>query len=112
MPILAAGADFSQAALEATGAEPVDTGLMTAEGLNETFRKAVEGLGQGEVSEVVSLASTHVLLYVAQRLEAGVPPFEEVRELVRESFLLSGEQKLMVDWVERLRQNAEIEIKP
>ena len=93
-------------------ATPVDTGFMEASAINETFRSALEGLEAGTPAEIVSLSGTHILLFLAERKESGVTPFEEARGEVQRRFMKYAEDKLFRDWIQKLRQSAKIERKP
>ena len=85
---------------------------MDPKGINATFKGAIEGLAVGTPAEIISLSGTHILLYLAERKEAGAQPFEEAVDKVQESFRRRGEEKLFRDWVEKLKQKAQIERKP
>jgi parvulin-like peptidyl-prolyl isomerase len=106
------GASLEALALQVAGVAPVDTGLMDPKGINATFTSAIEGLAVGTPAEIVSLSGTHILLYLAERKESGVSPFEEVQDRVEASFRRNGKEKLFRDWVEKLKQKAQIERKP
>jgi peptidyl-prolyl cis-trans isomerase SurA len=105
------GVELTAAAQEIAGVAAVDTGFMEPSGINETFRNALKGLEVATPSEIISLSGTHILLFLAERKEAGVTPYEGIREKVRESFIKHGEEKLFRDWIQKLKQNAKIERK-
>lgn len=108
------GADFSELAEESSQ----DTGSATRGGnlgyfgrgmMIPAFEEVAFSLGTGEVSDIVETKFGYHLIKVTGRKEAGVVPLEEVREQV--AFYLDNQkkQKIIGDYLQKLRDQAAIE---
>lgn len=112
------GADFSEMAAEhstgPTADKGGDLGYITANerGLDKTFRDAAMELEVGEVSsEPVKTQFGYHLIKVTDYKEAGVKTFAEVKEEIKNQLKSQKQKQKFQDFVENLREEAEIDIK-
>ncbi|MGM0499329.1 MAG: peptidyl-prolyl cis-trans isomerase [Bacillota bacterium] len=111
------GADFAEMAREhstgPTSEKGGDLGFITAgeRGLDETFRDAAMALNVGEVSsEPVETQFGFHLIKVTDFREAGVRDFEEVKSQIKNQLRSQKQSQTFQEFVESLREAAEIEI--
>lgn len=112
------GADFAEMAKEhstgPTAENGGDLGYITPneQGLDKTFRDAAMQLSVGEVSsEPVKTQFGYHLIKVTDSKEAGVKSFEEVKSQIKSQLRSQKQNQAFSDFVEGLREDAEIEIK-
>lgn len=110
------GADFAEMAKEhstgPTSENGGDLGFITAEerGLDATFRDAAMELNVGEVSsEPVETQFGFHVIKVTDFREAGVRSFEEVSSQIKSQLRNQKQSQAFQDFVEGLREDAEIE---
>ena len=111
------GADFAEMAKEhstgPTAENGGDLGFITAgeRGLDATFRDAAMELNVGEVSsEPVETQFGFHLIKVTDFREAGVRDFEEVKSQIKNQLRSQKQSQTFQEFVESLREDAEIEI--
>lgn len=111
------GADFAEMAREhstgPTAENGGDLGFITAgeRGLDATFRDAAMELNVGEVSsEPVETQFGFHLIKVTDYREAGVRDFEEVKSQIKNQLRSQKQSQTFQEFVESLREEAEIEI--
>ena len=111
------GADFAEMAKEhstgPTAEKGGDLGFITAneQGLDKTFRDAAMGLNVGEVSsEPVETQFGYHLIKVTESKEAGVKSFEEAKSQIKSKLKSQKQNQAFQDFVEGLREEADIEI--
>jgi len=111
------GADFAEMAKEhstgPTAENGGDLGFVTAgeRGLDATFRDAAMELNVGEVSsEPVETQFGFHLIKVTDFREAGVRGFEEVKSQIKNQLRSQKQSQTFQEFVESLREDAEIEI--
>jgi peptidyl-prolyl cis-trans isomerase SurA len=85
-----------------------DMGYVLVKNLAEQVRKALHNLEKGEVSGVVEMNGSCSLFVVADRREGRIPPFEEVREQIREQYFEKKQDELYRTWIESLKEKAQI----
>ena len=112
------GADFAEMAKEhstgPTAENGGDLGFITAneQGLDRTFRDAAMNLSVGEVtSEPVETQFGFHLIKVTDSREAGVREFEEVKSQIKGQLRSQKQNQTFQDFVEGLREDAEIDIR-
>lgn len=112
------GADFAEMAREhstgPTAENGGDLGFITAneQGLDRTFRDAAMNLSVGEVtSEPVETQFGFHLIKVTDSREAGVREFEEVKSQIKGQLRSQKQNQTFQDFVEGLREDAEIDIR-
>lgn len=112
------GADFAEMAREhstgPTAENGGDLGLISAndQGLDRTFRDAAMQLSVGELSsEPVETQFGFHLIKVTDSTEAGVREFEEVKSQIKSQIRSQKQSQAFQDFVEGLREDAEIDIK-
>ena len=111
------GADFAEMAREhstgPTAENGGDLGFITAneQGLDRTFRDAAMALSVGEVtSEPVETQFGFHLIKVTDSREAGVREFEEVKSQIKSQLRSQKQNQAFQEFVQNLREEAEIEI--
>lgn len=108
-----AGEDPEQVAREVSerldGASTGDTGFVPLANLSEQVRRAVGNLPEGGVSPVVDLGGKCQVFAVLERRDGRIPPFEEVRDKIRELYFQDMEEELYQTWLESLKEKARIE---
>jgi peptidyl-prolyl cis-trans isomerase C/foldase protein PrsA len=112
------GADFAEMASEhstgPTAENGGDLGFITAneQGLDRTFRDAAMELNVGEVSaEPVETQFGFHLIKVTDSREAGVRDFEEVKSQIKSQMRSQKQNQAFQEFVEALREEAEIDIR-
>lgn len=112
------GSDFAKMAEKhstgPTAKNGGDLGFITAneQGLDKTFRDAAMDLKVGEVSsEPVETQFGYHIIKVTDKKEAGVKSFEEVKGQIKNQLKQQKQGQEFQNFVEKLREDAEIEIK-
>lgn len=112
------GSDFAKMAEEhstgPTAKNGGDLGFITKneQGLDKTFRDAAMNLKVGEVSsEPVKTQFGYHIIKVTDKKEAGVKSFEEVKEQIKSQLRQQKKSQEFQSFVEKLREDAKIEIK-
>jgi len=117
-PILArarAGEDFAALAREysddfATKAIGGDTGLFARGKMVPAFERVAFSLEPGEISDPVETVFGVHILRLEEHHEARLLPLDEVREQLREHIREERMEKAERDEIERLREEAEIQV--
>lgn len=113
-----AGADFAEMAKKHSTGPTSDKGgnlgfiSANERGLDKTFRDAAMKLEVGEITkEPVKTQFGFHLIKVTDQREAGVVNFEEVKTQIKNNLKNQKKSQAFQDFVENLRENAEINIK-
>lgn len=112
---LRAGTDFkSLAGQESSGSEAKDggdLGFVKKGQVLPLVEQAISGLAPFEVSDpVVTSAGIHI--FFVEEIKTGqVRPFEEVKQQIRESLFQERSAKSYGEWLQNLRDSAQVEIK-
>jgi len=81
------------------------------EGLRPEFRSAVDSLGVGEISNVLSTTNGFYILKILQRTDSKETSFEEIREPLHRYLEQRELEKLFKTYVRELRQKFFVDIK-
>jgi len=79
--------------------------------LSPAFERAVEGLQQGQVSDVVSTPEGYHVLFLVERSEGNIRHFDTVKEEISRKVIESKKTQGVRDWMEELKKKAFIDIK-
>jgi len=82
-------------------------GILAKEVEDKTF-----AMKPGEVTDVIRTKQGFVILKVIEHHEAGVPPLSEIEAHVQDAVYMQKLQPALRDYLEKLRENAFIYIKP
>lgn len=108
------GESFAAVAGEGNGPEKArggDLGLLARGGPDARLEQAAFALARpGDLSPVVECDDGFAVLRLAERREARVPPFEEVRGEVANRLEPQRKRKAFDDLIERLRKGAKVRI--
>ncbi len=98
--------------LDSSGKDGGDVGYYAVDELIDPLNEAVIGLNVGEVSPVISVPGYgHFIMTVTDRKGAGtMKALEEVEDEIRDIIMISREEEEKEKWVERLREEADVEI--
>jgi peptidyl-prolyl cis-trans isomerase D len=97
--MVAAGGEW-QAEVRALGLEPQETHYLArgegVEGIEDSaaLTQAAFALQDGEVSRPTSIGNRYVVMKPLERTASAIPPFEEVKEMVREALVQERSQVL------------------
>ena len=80
-----------------------DVGWVKPGDLRAELREVVTGLATGDVSDVVKTSDGYYLVQVLERKSASLRPFDEVRSDLERELMMREEDRLMADWMARLR---------
>jgi len=109
------GADFAEMAKEySTGPSAEDggdLGFFEKGDMVKEFEEAAFGLEVGETSDIVKTQYGYHIILVTDKREAGVKSLEEVKDNIKSGLLANKRKKTWENFVEELREKAEIEIK-
>lgn len=111
------GEDFAKLASEfsddpATKEKRGDLGFFPKDRMVKSFEKAAFSLNPGEVSDIVETHFGYHIIKVEEKKEAGIQPFESVKELIRDKVfqkIKSGKTKELVD---KAMKEAGVEVHP
>jgi len=112
---LRAGTDFkSLARQESSGPEAKeegDLGFVKKGQVLPLVEQAISGLAPSEVSDpVITSAGVHIF-YVEEVKTGQIRPFEEVKQQIRESLFQERSAKSYSEWLQNLRDAAQVEIR-
>lgn len=109
------GADFAEMAKEySTGPSAEDggdLGFFEKGDMVKEFEEAAFGLEVGETSDIVKTQYGYHIILVTDKREAGVKSLEEVKDNIKSGLLANKRKETWENFVEELREKAEIEIK-
>lgn len=110
---LRAGEDFTAVLLASTplGATGGDMGAFAEVDLTPSFARAVEGLKEGEVSDVIENAQGFHLLKIVERTPGQVRPLESVKDEITRILKERKTESQMKAWMEGLRKRAFIDVR-
>jgi peptidyl-prolyl cis-trans isomerase C len=108
------GADFSKLATDnsddvASAAQGGDLGYFGRGRMIPAFEEVAFALGTGEVSDIVETTFGYHLIKVTGHKDAGVVPLEEVKEQVVLFLNNQKQQKVVGEYIQKLRDSAVIE---
>ncbi len=107
------GASF-QLLVQTESVEPyawMHKGLVTDIAAGHPYFEHVRDLREGELCNVFQRQGKyHLLKLVARRLPAEPPPFESVREAMRERAMREKTRRRVIAWLEKLKAEAQIEV--
>ena len=110
-----AGANFEELArknsVDSSAAKGGDLGWFGQGTMVPVFEKAATGLKEGQVSDVVKSDFGFHIIKMTGKREAGVRPFEEIKDQIKGAILPSKQQEIFQKIKEELKKNAKITIK-
>lgn len=89
-----------------------DLGYFEPDKLAPAIREAVSGLLEGGVADPIPTRDGWLLLQVVEHKPAGIPPFEEVENHIRERLFMDEVQPAMREFLNELRKEAFVYVKP
>lgn len=107
------GADFAELAKyesedEATRDKGGDLGYFERGEMHQEFEDAAFSLEVGETSDIVETESGFHIIRVTDKKEAVVPPYEEIQEKVRETYMAEQMQIEMQEWIAEIKEDANV----
>ena len=113
--LIESGTDFAEVAKVRSESESAESGgvlgLFAVRELDESFRSVVDGLETEQVSEPLRIGESLYLLRVDERTEGSTIPLDEVRNQIAESLYGEKMESEMGSFVEKLRENAIVEVR-
>ena len=110
-----AGGNFEELAkkysVDASAAHGGDLGWFGKGSMVPAFEKAVMGLKEGQVSDVVKSDFGYHIIKLTGKRAAGVRPFEEVKDQIKAAIMPSKQQEVFQKIKDELKKNAKINIK-
>jgi len=88
-----------------------DLGFFSKGQMVPEFEEVAFGLKIGELSQPVKTQYGYHIIKVVDKKEAGLAPFEDVKEKIKSNLLQQEQQKIWQEFVKGLKDKAEIEIK-
>lgn len=88
-----------------------DLGFFGRGQMVKPFEDAAFSLKNGEISDIVSTQFGLHIIKVFEHKKEGTAPYEEVKESIEQYLTKMEKEKLMVDYVNKLRSNSTIEKK-
>lgn len=113
---LNAGEDFAELAREVSTGPSAESGgelglVNENTQFDATFKEAALALEAGEISEVVQTDFGYHIIKVDEKVEAGLRDFSEVKDQIESILLERKRQDIWQDYVEELKEKAEVENK-
>ncbi|MFN2362820.1 MAG: peptidyl-prolyl cis-trans isomerase [Halarsenatibacteraceae bacterium] len=110
------GEDFAELAREVSTGPSAENGgqlgvVNESTQFDPTFKEAALALETGEISEVVQTDFGYHIIKVDEKVEAGVRDFSEVQDEIEAILLERERQDIWQNYVEELKNNAEVENK-
>lgn len=108
------GEDFYSVMLASTAdqsAEGGDLGTFKEGELTATFERAVQGLKEGDVSQVIESADGYHILKVEERSPGKIRQFDVVQDEIRKAIADQKTEARFKEWSQGLRKNAYIDIR-
>lgn len=87
-----------------------DLGIFDIDSVNTEIREAIDGLGKGEYTEILKTGSVFQIIYVDEIVMEGNLTLEEAGDKIREVLYRSQGEKQFKEWIEKLKQDAHIEL--
>jgi peptidyl-prolyl cis-trans isomerase SurA len=113
---LVAGGDFAQLARNfsdgTTAAEGGDIGLFQRDKLAKVLEDKTFALKAGQFTEPIRTKQGYVILKVVQHVPGGVPDYQSVENQVEQDFYASRMEPAMREYLNKMRNEAFINIKP
>ena len=113
---LKSGADFDKLARSSsdgqTAAQGGEMGTYHHGELNTIFEDKTFGLKTGEFTEPIRTKQGYVILKVDEHISGGVPQFKDVQNQVEENFYMSRMEPAMRTYLNQMREEAYIAIRP
>lgn len=95
-----------------TAAQGGDLGYFKRAALAKELEDKTFAMKPGEVSDVIRTKQGFVILKVAEHQVAGVPPLSEIEPKVQDAIYMQKLQPALRAYLQKLREDAFIEIKP
>lgn len=111
---LRAGAPFQELLknLAASGrASGGDMGTLQEKDLSPLLRDALQGLGEGDFSQVIETPGGFLILHVDKRTPGRIRNFDSVKESIRQTLLDTQREKRFQEWSKELRKQAYIDVR-
>ncbi|MDY6847776.1 MAG: SurA N-terminal domain-containing protein [Geoalkalibacter sp.] len=87
-----------------------DLGTFTRDELRPSFARAVEGLEEGEVTDLIETPEGIFILSVEGRHPGPIRRFDTVKDEIREKLLSQDREQRFQEWSRTLKKDAHIEI--
>jgi peptidyl-prolyl cis-trans isomerase SurA len=111
-----AGADFAELAKkesqDPSGAQGGDLGPFERGKLAKQLEDVTFTMKKGDVTDVIRTRQGFVILKVTNHIAAGVPPFADDQDRVRDAIYMQRMQPKMREYLTKLREEALIIVKP
>jgi peptidyl-prolyl cis-trans isomerase SurA len=111
-----AGADFADLAKkesqDPSGAQGGDLGTFQRGKLAKQLEDVTFAMKKGDVTDVIRTRQGFVILKVTDHTAAGIPPFPDAQDRVRDALYMQKMQPKMREYLTKLREEAFIDIKP
>lgn len=108
------GEDFAEIARSSSegikAAEGGDMGWNKPSDLRSELAAAVAGLKPGEISGIVETEEEFYILKLEDHKDAGMVPFEEVRQTIEDELKQQEGERLYKAWTERLRRKYYVQV--
>ncbi|HDR46184.1 MAG TPA: hypothetical protein ENN94_00620 [Geoalkalibacter subterraneus] len=88
-----------------------DLGTFTREELRPSFARAIEGLEEGEVTDLIETPEGLFILRVEERHPGPIRRFDTVKGEIREQLLSQDREQRFQEWSRTLKEIAHIEIR-
>ena len=95
-----------------TAAQGGDLGYFKRGTLDKGLEEKTFAMKPGEVSDVIRTKQGLVILKVAEHQQAGVPPLSEIEPKVQDAIYMQKLQPALRAYLQKLREEAYIDIKP
>jgi peptidyl-prolyl cis-trans isomerase SurA len=89
-----------------------DLGMFKRGVLAKEIEDKVFAMKPGDVSDVTRTKQGFIILRVAEHQEAGVPPFNQVEQRIQDLVYMKKVQPALREYLTKLREDSDIEIKP
>ena len=113
---LKGGADFAQLARTyskgSTAAEGGDLGQYKRGALAKVLEDQVFPLKAGESTAPIRTKQGYIILKVTEHTAGGIPQFKDVEQDVEQNYYMSKMEPAIRDYLTKMREDADIEIKP
>ncbi|MGB6192991.1 MAG: peptidylprolyl isomerase, partial [Terracidiphilus sp.] len=108
--------DFAQLARTyskgSTAAEGGDLGQYKRGALGKVIEDQVFPLKAGESTAPIRTKQGYILLKVTEHTQGGIPQFKDVEQDVEQNYYMSRMEPAIRDYLTKMREDADIEIKP
>lgn len=88
-----------------------DLGTFTEDELRPSFARAIDGLEEGEVTDLIETPEGLFILKVEELHPGPIRRFDTVKEEIREKLMEEDREQRFKEWSSKLKENAHIEIR-